>query len=143
MPSAKPTVVLVPGAWHTPEHYSELIALLKAAGYDTVTAKNPSCDSSTPDKQTVAADTTAIRNDLLVPQIDAGKDVILIMHSYGGCPGSAAAKGLSKAELSAAGKKGGIVGLVFIAAFLAQEGDSLLSKLPGNQFDPWVIQHVS
>ncbi len=138
----KPTIALVPGAWHSPIQYSELIVLLRARGYPVVTQRNPSCDSSNPNAESVLADATSIRANLLMPHINAGKDVVLAMHSYGGCPGAAAAKGLSKAELAAQGKKGGIIGLLFICAFVAKEGDSLLSKLPGNVFDPWVIEYV-
>lgn len=50
---------------------------------------------------------------------------------------AAAAKGLGKTE-----GKPGIIGLIFIAAFLSREGDSLLSAL-GGKFDPWVIINVS
>ena len=139
----KPTIVLVLGAWHSPVHFTELIGRLKSAGYnDIVCKKNPSCDSETPNDQTALGDTAAIR-ETLVTQINAGKDVLLVMHSYGGCPGAAAARGLSKPEISAAGKQGGIIGLIFVAAFLARQGDSLQSKLPGGQFDSWAIQHVS
>ena len=46
----------------------------------------------------------------------------LVMHSYGGCPGSAAAGGLSKAARTAAGKQGGIIGLIFMCGFIAHEG---------------------
>ncbi|KAL8964171.1 MAG: hypothetical protein Q9183_004640 [Haloplaca sp. 2 TL-2023] len=76
-----------------------------------------------------------------MPQLDAGKDVILAVHSYGGLPGAVAAKGLSKEERMADGKEGGIVGLLFICALVARTGDSLLSILPGRVFDPWVIQY--
>ena len=138
----RPVIVLVPGAWHSPIHYSILIKILQARGYQVVTHRNPSCDSDDPKAQSVASDAASIRSNLLLPQIDAGKDVVLAMHSYGGCPGAVAAKGLSKAELTAKGKKGGIVGLLFICAFIANEGDSLLSKLPGQVFDPWVISYV-
>ena len=138
----RPVIALVPGAWHSPIHYSTLIVLLRSKGYQVVTHRNPSCDSDDPNAQSVSSDAAFIRSNLLLPQIDAGKDVILAMHSYGGCPGAVAAKGLSKAELAAKGKKGGIIGLLFICAFLANEGDSLLSKLPGQVFDPWVISYV-
>ena len=130
--ASNPTIALVPGAWHSPAHFSELIALLKAAGYDTVTEKNPSCDSDEPGAQTVATDTDAVRNNVFLPHINAGKDVVLLIHSYGGFPGAAAATGLSKSELSAAGKQGGLIGLIYIAAFIAHEGDSLLGIVPGN-----------
>jgi len=138
-----PTIVLVPGAWHSPQHYSALIDNLKAQSFQVVTDRLPSVGSKTPREQSVSKDADFIQNHLLLPILDSGKDVLLLMHSYGGCPGADAAKGLSKAERKAAGKKGGIIGLVFMCAFVAAEGDSLLSKLPGQVYDPWVIQNVS
>ncbi|KAK7403069.1 hypothetical protein QQX98_011180 [Neonectria punicea] len=136
---SKPTIVLVPGAWHTPKHYNLLLQRLRDAGYPTSSQQLTSVGSTDPKNQTVATDTNFIRESLLLPELDQGKDAILIMHSYGGCPGAAAAKGLSKTERAAAGQKGGIVGLIFMCAFLANEGDSLRSKLPGEKLDPWNI----
>ncbi|KAL8726560.1 MAG: hypothetical protein Q9181_005997 [Wetmoreana brouardii] len=133
---------IVPGAWHSPEHYYELRKLLEHDGYETVSQRNPSCYSGTPNAESAAKDTAFIRNQVLMPLLDAGKTVVLAMHAYGGLPGAAAAKGLSEAERRAAGQPGGILGLIFINALLAHEGQSLLSILPGQVFDPWVIQRV-
>ena len=138
-----PTIVLIPGAWHSPQHYAKLIDSLEACKFDVVTERLPSVGSKTPREQSVFKDADFIQNHLLLPIISSGKDVLLLMHSYGGCPGADAAKGLSKADRQAAGKKGGIIGLVFMCAFVAGEGDSLKSKLPGQQYDPWVVQNVS
>lgn len=138
-----PTVVLVPGAWHSPVHYTELITLLRYAGYHTVSARNPSCNSANPDVQSVAGDAAAIRNNLILPQINVGKNVVLAMHSYGGCPGAVAAKGLSKTERAAEGLPGGIIGIIMICAFVALEGQSLVSTLPGKQLNDWVVDYVS
>lgn len=137
-----PTVVLVPGAWHSPQHYYKLKDLVERAGYDLVSQRNPSCDSLNPDAESAAKDAAFIRNQLLIPLLDAGKTVILVMHSYGGLPGAAAAEGLSQTERISAGRPGGIIGLIFICAILAHEGQSLLDLLPGHKFDPWVIQEV-
>lgn len=140
---AKPTIVLVPGAWHSPSHYELLLALLREAGFVTKSQRLPSVGSEEPSKQSAAADAAFVRQELLQPELDQGNEVILMMHSYGGCPGAAAAKGLSKNERAAEGKKGGIIGLVFMCAFVANENDSLKSKLPGQQLDPWNIVNVS
>lgn len=75
-----------------------------------------------------------------MPAINAGREVVLIMHSYSGGPGAEAAKGLSLAERRAAGRPGGIIGLIFIAAFVAEEGQTLLSS-GGGKFAPWVIEY--
>lgn len=140
---SKPVIVLIPGAWHSPIHYGALISELNNQGYIVSTDKLPSVGSSTPRDQSVANDSKFIKSKLLTPLLNAGKDVLLLMHSYGGCPGADAAKGLSKSERKAAGQKGGIVGLIFMCAFVANEGDSLKSKLPNAQYDPWVIWNVS
>ena len=142
MPS-KPTIAFVPGAWFLPIQYKELTDLLEAAGYETIIQKNPSCDSADPFNADTQADADAVRNNVLLPLIAAGKEVVLIAHSYGGSPAAAAATGLSKGDMSAMGGAGGIIGLIWVAAFIAQEGESLQSKLPGGKLEPWHVEHVS
>ncbi len=141
-PSSPPTVViLVPGAWHAPDHYSRFLDGVQHHGLETLSERNPSCDAPNPHETSTAADASAIRQ-LILSQFDKGYDVVIAMHSYGGCPGAAAAHGLSKTERQAAGQKGGVIGLIFICAFVADEGDSLISKLPGGVRVEWMILHV-
>lgn len=139
MSQTKPSIALIPGAWHSPVHYEKLITLLENAGYPVKTMQLPSAGSVEPKKESTAGDAEAIRENLLLPLLNEGNDVIVLMHSYGGCPGAAAAKGLGKTERKTSGS---VIGLIFIAAFLAREGDSLLSAL-GGKFDPWVMINVS
>ena len=140
--NTKPLLIIVPGAWHSPAHYTELITYMSKEGYEVICQRNPSCDSVDPNAHTAATDAAAIR-ELILAQIDEGRDVVVAMHSYGGCPGGASAKGLSKAERQAARKPGGVVGLIFICAFIAKEGDSLCGKLPGGVRVDWMVLHVS
>ena len=90
----------------------------------------------------MAADAGSIVRNLLWPDINAGNEVVLIMHSSAGGPGAMAAKGLSVAERRAAGHTGGILGLIFISGFVAQEGQTLLDSI-GGRYAPWVIEYVS
>ncbi|KAK2841688.1 hypothetical protein FQN49_006002 [Arthroderma sp. PD_2] len=53
-------------------------------------------------------------------------------------PGTAAMKGLSKTERAQAGKQGGILGLILIAAFLIPEGLSCADGL-GGSLPPWIL----
>lgn len=138
----RPIIAIAPAAWHSPVHYAEYTKQLQLAGYHTVTQRLPSCDSSNPGAQSVAVDADFIKSNLLMPSINAGRRVLLVMHSYSGGPGAVAAKGLSLPERRAAGKSGGIIGLIFISAFVAKEGETLLSG-SGGRFAPWVIQYVS
>jgi len=60
---------------------------------------------------------------------ESGDNILLILHSYAGCPGDTDAKGLSERELGAQGRTEGIIGLIFIARFLCHKGDLLFSRL--------------
>lgn len=142
MQESKPVVVVVPTAWHSPQHYSLLFDLLQKAGYAVSAQPLPSVNPATPVNVHVATDAEFVRHQQLLPLLDQGKDVLLVMHGYGGCPGGMAAKGLSKKQRSAEGVQGGVVGLVFVAGFLLLEGESVFSKL-GGKFEPWHVVHVS
>ena len=50
------------------------------------------------------------------------QDVIVVMHSYSGIPGSQALEGLDKKSCEAKGLKGGVVRLVYIMSFIVPEG---------------------
>lgn len=139
--ASNPTFVLVPGAWHSPVHYNFLISHLESAGFPTVAKRLPSVNSINPKAVSVTTDATFIRNQILIPLLDQGKNVVLVMHSYGGSPGAAAAKGLSKVERIAADQPGGIIGLIFIAALLVPQGVSLKQAV-GGKFNDWVVVNV-
>jgi pimeloyl-ACP methyl ester carboxylesterase len=142
MASSLPTIVLIPGAWHSPIHYELVTKKLQAAHYDVVSSTLPSLDPSNPNVTTVTTDSTFISEKLLAPLLTEGKDIVLVMHSYGGSPGSVAAHGQSKTERSSKGLEGGIVGIIFIAALLTPEGASLLTMV-GGKFNDWVEVNVS
>jgi len=57
--------------------------------------------------------------------LDEGKDAVVLLHSYGGIPGSAALKGLGKAGRAKASKHGGVVRLVYVCSFALREGESM------------------
>ena len=133
--NSKPTIIIVGGAWHGPLHYASLSSALARHGYDTVCERNPSCDPHEPSIQSVQKDSVAIRDNLLLPLIDNGQDVIMVMHSYGGMEGSGAAQGQSKKDRTAKGLKGGVVGLVYIAAFVLGEGVRVSDVVPKSDDD--------
>lgn len=135
------TFVLVPGAWHSPVQDTFLISHLKSADFLIVAKRLPSLNSNNPKAVSVTTDATFIRDQILISLLDQGKDVVLVMHSYSGSPGAAAAKGLSKAERIDAIQSGGIIGLVFVAALLAPKGVSLKQAV-GGKFNDWVVVDV-
>lgn len=141
MQKSKPVVVLVPTAWHSPKHYRLLSDQLQKAGFPVCAVPLPSVDPAVPVNVHVATDTEFIQQQL-VDWLAQGKDILLVLHGYGGVPGSAAAAGLSKKQRSAEGLTGGVVGIVLIAGFLLDQGDTVFSKL-GGRFEPWHVVNVS
>ncbi|MEU3602160.1 alpha/beta hydrolase [Streptomyces sp. NPDC006798] len=97
----KPTIVLVHGFWGGAAHWSKAILELKSRGYDKLRAvENP---------LTSLAD-DAERTRKMVRQVDG--PVLLVGHSYGG------------AVITEAGDLPNVTGLVYIAAFAPDAGES-------------------
>ena len=124
MTSTRPFFVILPGGSQNPTHYGYLAHLLQSAGYPTFSALLPSVGNSA--KVTTQDDMDYIRDRMILPILELEeRDVILIMHSYSGVPGSAAALGLGKKERIAKGKKAGVIGQIFYAAMLQKGGDGV------------------
>ena len=85
----KPTIILVPGAWHTAETWDKVIALLAAQDYNCIAVTLPSTLSSP--TTTYLEDLTAVRN-AITAEIAEGRDVVLVVHSYGGSIGGSASE---------------------------------------------------
>ena len=119
---AQPTVVLIPGAFHAPGHYADLVARLDQAGYPVMLRSLPSSNPKDPQGQSFIEDAAYIRDELLLPTLQRGTDVLLVMHSYGGVPGSSAAEELNRSYKASHQMQGRILGLIGISAFLLKEG---------------------
>lgn len=104
MSTLKSAIVLIPGAWHVPEHFALLRQQLEARSYLVICQKLPSINCTNPKDHTAQTDADSIRETMLQPLLDEGKDVVVVKHSYGGQPGSAASCGLSKSERASKGR---------------------------------------
>lgn len=92
----KPIIVVIAGAWHTLSHYEPLLSALHVFGYNTRCPTLPSLNPPDPMMADAALDANFVRKEVLLPPIEDRKEVVLVLHSYSGLPGSAGAKGLSK-----------------------------------------------
>ncbi|KAI4737441.1 alpha/beta-hydrolase [Aureobasidium sp. EXF-12298] len=117
----KPVIVIVPGAWHVPAHYAYLALKLNANGYtvDCIESSSTNDERDLPE-DTWKEDISIIRN-AITSHTEAGRDVALVMHSFGGMAGSEAACGLGKKSSETSGS---IIKLVYLAAFMMKEGES-------------------
>lgn len=137
----KPTILLVPGAWFPPSAYNAFSQAVRNAGYPTECASYPSLNPEDPMHADAAADTSSILRNYLIPLINiAEKDVVIVMHSYGGIPGSGAATGLGKATRKQEGRKGGVVGLVHSSGFVLPEGLSCADG-QGGSLPAWIKEN--
>jgi len=114
--SAKPTIVLVHGAFADSSSWNGVITILERDGYHVVAAPNP--------LRGVRADADVVAD--VVKSI--GSPVVLVGHSYGGSVISEAAEG-----------QGNVKALVYVAAFAPDAGETakgLTGKFPGSTLGP-------
>lgn len=138
---SRPIFVIVPGASQTPSHYAHLMHLIHSHGYGTLTALLPSGGATRP--VSAQEDAEFIRSCMLLPVLDTeGRDVILVMHSYAGLPGSAAARGIGKVDRIAQGKTTCVLGQIFISTILPRGGDGgdVIATL-GGKWPPFINIH--
>lgn len=134
-----PTFVIAPGAWQSAEAFHPLQVALKARSYPSVSKSPPSVTCTDGRNADLDNDVEFVRNELLLPLIEEGKDIILVMHSFGGVYGGGAVKGLSKDERQRSGKTGGVLALIFVSAACVPVGMSLLETMGvGDELLPWV-----
>ena len=136
----KPTIVFVPGAFHTSAHFEPISALLNQASFPTTTVEIPT---------TARAKTASYRDDVyairsLLERLveEDGKEVLLALHSYGGVPGCQTVSGLERSKRKAEGKPGGVIHVLFIAALLVEQGQGMAAALEGGKAPPWAVFKV-
>ncbi|MTV37564.1 alpha/beta fold hydrolase [Duganella radicis] len=120
---AKPTVVLVHGAFADSSSWDGVTARLEQDGYTVIGAANP-LRSVKSDAAAVAAVVNSVNGP-----------VVLVGHSYGGSVISAAAAGA-----------GNVKALVYVAAFAPEAGETavgLSGKFPGSTLGPTLAPPVA
>jgi pimeloyl-ACP methyl ester carboxylesterase len=100
--SNKPSVVLVHGFWGNAAHWAKVIVELNCCGYDSLHAVENPLTSLSDDVE---------RTQKMVKRVDG--PVLLVGHDYGG------------AVITEAGNLPNVVGLVYLAAFAPDAGESL------------------
>jgi len=98
--SAKPTIVLVHGAWADGSSWNKVIPLLQAKGYTVLAVQNP--------LTSLAADVAAVQQTLQ----SATAPVVLVGHSWAGT------------VITEGGNDPKVAALVYVAAFANNDGQS-------------------
>lgn len=142
----RPTIVFIPGAWHLPEAFDTVRALLSQRGYASEAIALPSIGAEPPTKS-LNDDIEHVHAVLKRLADDEGRQIVVVCHSYGGLVGAGAVKGVefvrrAKTPREEDGKKGGVIMLVYMAAFVVPRGKSLKDML-GGEWLPWMRFDVS
>lgn len=133
---SKPTILLVPGAWHGPDSFSPLTTYLRQHDYTvegiSLASVGPFPASPHQGKSLPTFDDdVAIIRTTIEKHADLDSEIVLLFHSYSGIPGSSACQGLLKVDRQASGKPGGVVHLIYCCAFAVDSGVSLMDCLNG------------
>lgn len=123
---SKPVFVLVPGNFLPPAYYSHTAKQLESHGFETRLVTIPSTGSDhllTSNEP----DIRAIRQ-VLEELSNSERNIIIVAHSYGSIPTCEAAQGFKR-----------VIRLIFVAAWLLQEGENPPSIIERYKMEaPWV-----
>jgi pimeloyl-ACP methyl ester carboxylesterase len=139
MSTTTPTLIFIPGGWHTAAVWDKVIKLMEAQGHTCIGVNLPSCSSNP--SATFYDDTQAVRGVILAETNDKNRNVVLVTWSYGGQVASSAIRGLTSTttttttdtstqeEADGTDKKpqGRILGLALIASGFTTTGVSFLA----------------
>lgn len=135
----KPSIVFVPGAWHAAQTWDKVSSTLIKQGFTctAVELATTSGDTSASFEDDVKVTTNAIQT-----QLDSGRNVIVVVHSYGGVVGQSAIRGLTQlkdksTQLSPSVPKAYVTGLIMIASGFAQPNMVFLDGTGGTPPPSW------
>ncbi|KAM0448886.1 hypothetical protein ACHAO4_008111 [Trichoderma viride] len=124
----RPHVLIIPGAWHPASTMASFASALEEAGFPATVVPTRSVGT----RDVTVQDDEAQAKALLQPLLDEGKDVIVLGHSYGGFVITGLIAGLDKRSREAQGLSGGILGVVYLSAFIPIEGETTFVAAGGN-----------
>lgn len=124
--SKKPFTLIVPGGMTPAAVYDPVVAEVTRRGHDIRAVQLPSVRLRS-ETGPVREPPTMYEDAALIAKeaealADAGRDVIIISHSYGGVPATESVRGLSKAARAKEGKPGGVVRLAYMTSLVPELG---------------------
>lgn len=125
--ASKPTILISPGSFSHAYFYDDMVKRLKDDGFDTFVYTHPSDSRKPPEHAATLAEDVMFLSGVLTAFCEAGRDVVVLGHSYGGVIASEGVKGLTEKRAG----KGRVVGLIYLTALVPLAGESLLGLMSG------------
>lgn len=131
------SVVLSHGAFQTQYHYQlYLDAIRTNTEFDRVIVPEQLSSGPDPPVNCFESDVASIKA-AVTSELRSGRDVLLVAHSYGGITGCEALAAIPESPAENDGMPvGRILGIVFVSAFVAEQGQSLITSY--NKRADWV-----
>ena len=117
----RPTLIFVPGAWHTTACYDTIMPLFKSFKCVRVDLPSNGAAEGSPSTWTWLPDVSAVRQ-AIQEEVRLGHRVLLVTHSYGSLPAQEAVKDFTGT---------GLISQLIIAGFMLELGESLISFFGG------------
>ncbi|KAJ5142203.1 alpha/beta-hydrolase [Penicillium atrosanguineum] len=133
-----PTLVFVPGSWHRPTCFDPVIKLLPPK-LKCIAVSLPSTTGNP--AATFKDDLDAVQS-VVSRETVAGRDVVVIAHSYGGMVGNSAVKGFTQnAKDEAQSSKGYVIGIILIASGFTLTGMAFMDPFFGHPPPTWRVNN--
>ncbi|VUC21289.1 unnamed protein product [Clonostachys rosea] len=129
--ASKPTFILVIGAWHTADTWGKVVSGLATQGYKSTAVTLPTTLGSASANYT--DDVLAVK-EAIVAETSQGRNVVVVVHSYGGAVGSSALRDLTKASSPGSGV---VIGFFMIATGFMLTGATFLDRVGGKPLPFW------
>jgi pimeloyl-ACP methyl ester carboxylesterase len=123
--SDRPAIVLVHGAWHSSACWDKVRAILESRGRAVHALDLPTVHAANKAALDMYDDARAVREAAEA----VGGPVVVVAHSYGGVPATEGAAGLANVSR-----------IVYVSAFVLDEGESLLAGVGGVQPSWWNVR---
>jgi hypothetical protein len=136
MSKSRPVFLYVAGAWQDHAGFDATSAILAEKGYAAkgITMASvgayPGLENFDPDVEIVRQAVSDL--------ITSGKDVVVVMHSYGSAPAAEAMRYFIDSSDSKAGQ-GKVVAMAWVTAFVIPENESLMTLLDGKDLSWWRV----
>lgn len=128
MAEKKPTVVIIGAGWHTPKSYTKLTSNLRSCGFEVFVPRLLAMNGSRPPNAGLKEDADMV-HDYIESICEAGRRVIVLMHSYGGHVGTNGLVGLGIEARTKQNLPGGITYLIYMAAHSMLEGQAMMDNV--------------
>ncbi|KAK8058564.1 alpha/beta-hydrolase [Apiospora phragmitis] len=140
-----PSILIIRGASALPKFYQPVVDAVTKYGIDIQALHLPSVGlesrEAKPGPPPTLQDDSVFIARHVASLADAGHDVTLVTHSYGGAPATESVRGLSKASRQEQGLDGGIVRIAYTTSLIPALGQPpCLTKLAERSFTEFPLE---